>query len=382
MTLAQFAVKNALRNPRRSLLTVLSVGVSLLLLTFLISLWRGFFQVPQAPAAVLRILSRHRVGLTAMLPSYYRDKMAALPGVVAVTSMDWVGGRYLNDNPENQFGQLAADPDTVFTVYTDWTVDPEQLRAWQRDRTGVAVQRLLAERMGWKLGDRIYLQAKTWPADFDLRVRAIFDAPSEWQVLLLSDQYFTESVPAMKDRVGIVALRVASEPQVAQVSQAIDAMFRNAPAPTLSQSEKAFQLYFMAMMGNVKEFIVGIAAAVVFTILLVTGNTMAMAVRERTREVALLKTLGFTRRAILGLFLGEGITLALLGGVLGTLGARLLLLGLSASSWGFYFHHMRVTGVEIGWGLAVAALVGAASTALPSARAARLDIIAGLRHMG
>lgn len=382
MTFAQFAVKNALRNPRRSLLTVLSVGVSLLLLTFLISMWRGFYSVPQAPSAVLRILSRHRVGLTAMLPSYYRDKMAALPGVVAVTPLDWVGGRYINDNPENQFGQFATDPFSVFQVYTDWTIDPQQLRDWQRDRTGVAVQRLLAERYGWKLGDRIYLQASTWPADFDLRVRAIYDAPSEWQAILISDKYFTDSVPVMKDRVGIVSLRVASEPQVAQVTQAIDAMFRNAPAPTLSQSEKAFQLYFMAMMGNVKAFIVGIAGAVVFTILLVTGNTMAMAVRERTREVALLKTLGFTRGRILALFLGEGITLALAGGVLGTLGARGLLAALSASSWGFYFHHMRVTGIEIGMGMVVAALVGAVSTALPSARAARLEIIAGLRHMG
>lgn len=382
MTLTQFAARNAFRNRRRSLLTMISVGFSLLLLTLLMVVWRAFYVQQGTPASALRIMTRHRVSLTFTLPSYYMEKVRAIPGVVAVAPLDWVGGRYKDDKPENFFAQFSTDPELVFKVFPDWKIDPQQERAWQRDRQGAAVSLKLAKQHGWKMGDRIYLQKNIYPIDLDLRVDAIYEPGSGWDAVLVHRKYLTEGVPYLQGQVGILATRVATADDVARVSSAIDATFKNAPAPTRSEGERAFQLSFLAALGNIKAFILGISAAVVFTILLVSGNTMAMSIRERTREVAMLKTLGFTRGTILGLFIAEGITLAVAGGALGALGAQGLMALLEASPAGSMLSGMTVTLPILVMGLGVAALVGFLSTFLPSWHASRLDIVEGLRYIG
>lgn len=382
MTLTQFAARNAFRNRRRSALTMLSVGFSLLLLTLLMVVWRAFYISQGSPSSALRIMTRHRVSLTFALPSYYSEKIRTIPGVVAVTPLDWVGGRYKDDKPENYFAQFATDPNTVFNVFADWKIDPKQKQTWQRDRTGVVVSSKLARQHGWKVGDHIYLQKNIYPVDLDLHVDGIYESGSGWDAVLIDRKYLSEGVNYLRGNDGIFATRVDSAQDVGRVAKGIDAMFRNSPAPTRSESERAFQLSFLAALGNIKAFILSISAAVVFTILLVSGNTMAMSIRERTREVAVLKTLGFTRRAILGLFIAEGITLSVAGGLLGTLGARGLMALAGASPAGAMLANMQVSLPVVLTGVAVAVLVGFCSTFLPSWHASRLDIVEGLRYIG
>ncbi|MBI4469357.1 MAG: ABC transporter permease [Acidobacteria bacterium] len=383
MNLPSFIAKNAFRNKRRSLLTVLSISFSLLLLTMLISIWRGFYLDEPSPDAALRIITRHRVSLAFMMPIFYREKIRAIPGVLQVVPMNWFGGKYKDDKPENMFAQFGTDPEEVFKVHRDWKVEPEQLAAWQRDRAGAAVERKLADKHLWKLGDRIVLIGNIYAVNAELTVRAIFDADEAWQALLFNQTYVEEAVPYAKGRAGIFAMLVDSPDAVARISGQIDEMFKNAPQPTKTESEKAFQLGFVAMLGNVKAFILSIGLAVVFAILLVSANTMAMSIRERTREVALLKTLGFTRGSILSMFVGESVMLAVFGGLLGAFCARWLLSAAASSpAMGGFLAGAKVTAPTLIVSLLVAALVGLLSAFVPSYHASKLKIVDGLRHIG
>lgn len=383
MSLTSFIAKNAIRNKRRSLLTIVSISFSLLLLTLLMSIWRGFYLDKPSPDAALRLVTRHKVSLAFAMPSFYREKIRAIPGVVQVAPMNWFGGRYKDDKPENMFAQFGTDPEEIFKVHQEWRVSPEQLKAWQKDRAGAAVDRKLANKYSWKIGDRVVIVGSIYPINLELTVRAIFDAGEAWQALLFNQTYVEEAVPRAKGRTGILAMLVDSPEAVARISREIDDMFRNSPQPTKTESERAFQLGFVSMLGNVKLFILSIALAVVFAILLVSANTMAMSVRERTREVAVLKTLGFTRRHILSMFVSESITLALVGGLIGAFAARgLIIVAASAPAMAGFLAGAKVTAPTLVVSVLVAAIVGYLSAFLPSYRASRLNIVDGLRHIG
>jgi putative ABC transport system permease protein len=382
MTLAQFVARNAFRNKRRSILTAASITVSLLLLTLMMTLWRGFYIDQGAPDSALRLMTRHRVSLAFFLPAYYRDKIRAVPGVVHVVPMTWFGGKYIDDRPENFFAQFATDPDEYMEVAADKEVPPLQIAAWKKDRTGCLVDQSLAQTHGWKLGDRIVLQGNIFPTNLDLTIRAIYKIDPPNNSLYFHTKYLEESVGWFKDTAGFYFARVDDAKSVARVSHDIDDMFHNSPAPTKSESEKAFQLDFIATLGNVKAFILGICGAVVFTILIVSANTMAMSIRERTREVAVLRTLGFTRQQILSLYLGESVTLALIGGLAGVLIAAGLMLLVTRLPGVLVPASLKVTLPIALLALAAAALVGLVSALLPSYNAARMNIVDGLRHIG
>jgi len=382
MTLANFVAKSAFRNKRRSILTAISIMFSLLLLTIMMAVWRGFYIDQGAPDSALRIMTRHRVSLAFFLPGYYRDKIRTVPGVVHVVPMTWFGGKYKDDRPENFFAQFATDPEEYMDVAADKEVAPEQIKAWKQDRTGCLVDQALADKHGWKLGDRVVLQGNIFPANLELTIRALYKIDPPNNSLYFNAKYLEESVGFFKDRAGFYFTRVDSPRSVATASRAIDDMFHNLTEPTKSESEKAFQLDFIATLGNVKAFILGICGAVVFTILVVSANTMAMSIRERTREVAVLRTLGFTRRRILSLYLSESVTLALIGGVAGVvLGAGAMLLftrlpGVLVPA------AMKVTLPIAVLALGVAGLVGLVSALVPSYNASRTNIVEGLRHNG
>jgi putative ABC transport system permease protein len=383
MTLGGFVVRNTFRNKRRSILTMLSIGFSLLLLTLMISIWRNFYIDQVAPEAAKRLITRDRVSLAFFLPAYYREKIRALPGVVAVTPMTWFGGRYLNDRPENFFAQLATDPEEYLKVASDKVVRDDQVVAWQRDRTGALVDVTLAQRYGWKIGDRITLQGTIFPANLDLTIRGIYHRDPPQNALYFNAKYLEESVDWFKGQAGWYATQVATADDVGRVSKQIDDMFRNSPLQTKTESEKAFQLSFVATLGNVKAFILGICGAVVFAILLVSANTMAMSVRSRTREVAVLKALGFTRQRVLFLFVVEAMAIAIVGGVLGIVGAAVLIQMLTHSPIGIGISlNMKVTVPTMVLSLFTAAAVGVLSGCLPAYNASRMNIVEGLRHIG
>ena len=382
MTLTRFATKNAFRNRRRSFLTAISISFSLLLLTILMSVYRGWYLDKGSVDSQLRVITRHKVSLVFSLPSFYREKVRTIPGVVHVSPWNWFGGLYKDDKPENFFFQFSVDPNEIFDVLPDFKIAPDQLEAFKRDRAGTAVARPLAQKHKWNLGDHIVIKGTIYPVNPELTIRAMFDPPSPFDGILFNKEYLDQAVPRAKGKTGTLYTLVDSPDHIPQVSQAIDRMFENSPEPTKTESEKAFGLDFIGSIGNVKLFILGISGAVVFTILLVSGNTMAMTIRERTREVAVLKTLGFTKGRILSLYVGEAITISLIGGLIGSLAASLLLFVISKAAFANFFGLPKPTLSILGASLFVAALVGFISTIVPAYNASRRNIVEGLRHIG
>jgi len=383
MTLGSFIVRNTFRNKRRSLLTMISISFSLLLLTLMICIWRSFYVDQVAPEAARRLIIRDRVSLAFFLPGYYREKIRSLHGVTAIAPMTWFGGRYIDDRPEHFFAQLATDPDEYLKVASDKITPPEQVKAWQLDRAGALVDVTLANKYGWKIGDRITLQGNIFPTNLDLTVRAIYHRDPPQNALYFNAKYLEEAVPWFKGQAGWYAAQIDSAENVARVSQEVDAMFHNSPLQTKTESEKAFQLGFVASLGNVKAFILGICGAVMFAIMLVSANTMAMSVRSRTREVAVLKTLGFTRRRVLSIFVSEAVALAVAGGVTGVLVATPLIAALTHRFIGLGIPlNMAVKAPTAALAILVAVILGLVSGYIPAYKASRMNIVDGLRHIG
>lgn len=381
MTLTSFVTKSAFRNKRRSILTVLSLGVSLFLLTFLLTLWKGFYIDKGAPDSALRIMTRHKTSLANFLPGYYRGKIRTIPGVAHIVPMTWFGGKYKDDKPENYFAQFATDPQEYMLVAADKQMPADQLAAWQHDRAGCIADSVLANKHGWKIGDHIHLQGNIFPTDLDLTLRGIYTIDPPNSALYFDQEYLSQSVDWFKDTAGFYFIRTNSAEDMPKVAHAIDDEFHNAAAPTKSESEQAFKLDFIATLGNVKAFILSVCAAVVFTTLLVCANTMAMSIRERTREVAVLRTLGFTRQNILRLLLGESVTIAILGGLLGLLFAAFVMKILIRPGIALPTQ-LKLTSLTVVVVMLVAALVGIISGLIPSYRASHVGIVEGLRHIG
>jgi putative ABC transport system permease protein len=383
MTLASFVTKSAFRNKRRSTLTVLSIMFSLLLLTLMMTIWRAFYIDTFSAESAQRLITRHRVSLTQSMPAFYREKIRTIQGVVAVAPNNWFGGVYRDPKPENFFAQFGTDPEEILKIFTDFKIPADQLVAWQRDRAGVIVDDQLAKKYGWKLGDRIVLKGTIYPVDLELTIRGIYAGPEPTNSVYFNQKYVEEAVAFAKGKAGTFDILADSPQSVSTIASAVDAMFRNSPEPTKTESEKAFQLGFINSIGNVKAFILSISFAVVFATLLVSATTMAMSIRERTREVAVLKTLGFTRQSILRLYIGEGVLVSLAGGVLGCLAAILLVSALShAPGMSLFLSGMKVTTSTLLLSIAVAAMVGLLSAILPAYHAAKLDIVEGLRYIG
>ena len=383
MTLPRFVARNVFRNKRRAVLTVLSIAFSLLLLTLMMTIWRVFFIDSGSATSAQRLITRHKVSLIFFLPAYYREKIRSLPGVARVVNQTWFGGLYKDDKPENFFGQIGTDPQELLQVYPEFQISPDEVAAWQRDRVGCIVDRELAQKFGWKLGDRLYIKGMIFPVDLQLNIRGMFTSPQPTQSVYFNNTYLDEAYPEIKGHVGFYGVLADSPQSVARVAQEIDAGFHNSDRPTKTESERAFQLSWIAMLGNVKAFILSICLAVVFATLLVSANTLAMSVRERTREVAVLRTLGFTRGTVLALFVSEAVALALAGGLLGSLAASGLISGMARSPQGSLFlDGMKVTLPTLlaAWSVAVA--VGLVSAFFPAYNASRRNIVAGLRHIG
>jgi putative ABC transport system permease protein len=381
MTLTRFVTKNAFRNKRRSLLTVLSIAFSLLLLTFMMTLWHAFALEDGSAESQQRLIVRHRVSLTFSLPSYYREKIRAIPGVVAVVPNSWFGGIYKDTKPENFFAQFGTDPDEFFQVYRDLKMPEDQVKAWQRDRQGVIVSDSLAQKYGWKLGDRIVLLGNIYPVNLELNIRGIYHGDPDPKSVYFNTKYVEEAVSFFKGQAGTFTILADNPSDVSKIASAVDDMFRNSPQPTKTESEKAFGLEFVAMMGNVKAFILSICGAVLFATLLVSANTIAMSIRERTREVAVLKTLGFTQQSVLALFVSEAVALSAVGGLIGAfLGRGLVFMFAHAPQMTFF--PLKMTSTIWVMALLISGLVGLVSAAIPSYHASQVNIVDGLRHIG
>jgi putative ABC transport system permease protein len=348
----------------------------------MMTLWRSFYMNDGSAESNERLITRHKVSLTFALPIYYREKIRAMPGVAAVVPVSWFGGLYVDDKPEHFFAQFGTDPEEFFKVYRDIAMSPKELSDWQHDQQGVIVDDTLAKKFGWKLGDRIVLKGTIYPFNPELNIRGIFHSSPDDQSVYFHSKYMEESVSWFKGTAGTFGILADSPGDVPKVAAAVDDEFHNSPQPTKTESEKAFGLEFVAMLGNVKLFILSICSAVVFATLLVSANTMAMSIRERTREVAVLKTLGFTRQAVLGLFVGEAVALSLVGGLVGSVGGYFLVYAFTHAPQAASFFPIIVTPGIMVVSIIVSGIVGFLSALIPSYHASQVNIVEGLRHIG
>jgi putative ABC transport system permease protein len=374
--------RNSLRNRRRSLLTIVSIGVSLCLLGLLVALYRAFYFSEATPDQALRLITRHRVSLANPLPLSYQQRIRQAPGVREAMVFQWFGGVYKDArDPANFFARFAVEADKFATVYPEYKLPNNELKAFIAEPTACIIGQKTATRHNLKVGDRITLQGDLYPINLELILRGIFSGPVDNESLFFQHKYLNESLPnGMRDAVGTFVIRMERPEDANTVSKAVDDMFRNSPAQTKTETEQAFGLSFLAFLGDVKMILFAICAAVTFTILLVSGNTMAMSVRERVREVGVLKTLGFTNGAVLWLMVGEAIIIALLGGVLGiVLASGLCALIRSFPSTFADLSQVHVSAPVAAICLFVSGMIGLVSSFIPAWGASRRPIIDSLK---
>lgn len=373
-------VANLFRKKLRTLLTIGSFAVALFLFG-LLAIVRGAFNQGVEVAGADRLVVVNKVSIIQPLPISYKERLLRIPGVKEVTHANWFGGVYQDER--NFFAQMAVDDDTYRAMYPENAVSDEQWQAYLADREGAFVGTDLAKRFNWKLGDRIPLKGTIFPGTWEFNLRAIYHGKrpqDDNSGFFFHYKYLEEREnPYWKGLIGWYTVRVSNPDDSVQVAKAIDETFANSPWETKTDTEKAFAASWVKQAGNIGFLITCIGGVVFFTLLLVTGNTMAIAVRERVRELAVLKAVGFSDLFVLFLVLAESLLVAVVGGGLGLGLAKLFTLGgdptrgLLAS---FYLPPQAVVA-----GLAVALAVGVVAGILPALSAMRLNVVAAMRSV-
>lgn len=378
--------KNLWRRKLRTLFTLFSVLVSFLLFAILSAVGTAFTAGVEVSGAD-RLLTLHKVSLIQPLPISYLERIRQVQGIEEVSHANWFGGIY--QDPKNFFGQMAVDPQTFLDLYPEYILPEEQKKAWLADKAGAIVGRVTADRFGWKVGDRIPIQATIYRKQdgtslWEFNLVGIYDGAE--QGTDTSNMYFHYDYLNEGARggnlgfIGWYILRISDPARAAEIGDRVDALFANSPAETKTQTEKAFAQSFADQVGNVGAIVRYVLIAVFFIMLLVTGNTMAQAVRERTNELAILKTLGFSRGKVLGLVLAESCAIAVLGGGLGLLLAQgaIPVLGKALRSFlPVFFLPAR----DLMIGIALIGVFGLAAGMVPAAQAMRLRIVEALRRV-
>jgi putative ABC transport system permease protein len=375
---------NLKRRKVRTIFTLLSIMIAFLLFGYLATI-RMAFSMGVDVVGTDRLSTIHKTAIILPLPISYKERIVSVPGVEAVTHLNWFGGVY--QDPKNFFPQMAVDTDTYLDMYPELVLPKEQVEAWKADQTGAIVGRATARKFGFKVGDRVPIQGTFFrktdgSALWEFTVRGIYDGKEkgvDTSPFFFHYDYLKQAARGGNlGTVGWYVLRIDDPKHTAEISKKIDTLFANSPAETKTQSEKALAQSFANQVGDVGRILTGILLAVFFTLLLVVGNTMAQAVRERTNEIAVLKTLGFTHGQALGLVLAESCLIAVLGGLAG-LGLAWVLItfvgDLSGQLPVFY-----LPGRDAVLGVVFAILLGLVTGFLPALQAMRLRIAEALRR--
>jgi putative ABC transport system permease protein len=380
MKFLRLIIKNVGRNKRRTVLTVLSVSVSVFLLATMQAVISALGGISQLTGGEYRVVVRRNTSIADSMPEAYRQKIEQVPGVVAVYPSNWFGGIYKEDKPKYTFAQFYVDAKGLFDVQFELQISSEEKAAFQQERTAAVVGKKLADKYGWKLGDVIDLKGAIYPLDPRLTIRGIYTGPQE-SVFYFHREYVEEAF-GRPGRVGQYRVRLDSPSSAARVMEEIDSMFKNSAAPTKTETEAAFAASFISMLGNVKGLISGIGLIVVFTITLIGANTMAMSARERFTEVAVMKALGFRPAMILTLMLSEAVLIALAGGVLAAVAAKVIFqfVGLG-DVLALFLQNFKIGTGTIAIALGASALIGLVSGGIPAWNAARISIVDGLRRV-
>lgn len=371
------------RSRTRTLLTLLSVFVAFFLFGMLDAV-RVAFNSGGDVTGANRMVTASRLSITQMLPYSLRGQIEAIPGVKRVTQVAWFGGIYRD--PKNFFPNFSVGPEFL-QLYPDFTMPAAQRKAWEADRQGAIVGEALAKKHGWKVGDTIPLQATIFPTRgsnaWTFRLDGIFRIEDEKrrgqeQALYFHWDYFNEANDYVKGRVGWYMVQVDDPANSDRIAKAIDALSANSDHETKTQTEEAFNQSFAKQIGDIGLIVTAIMGAVFFTLLLLTGNTMAQAVRERIPELAVLKTIGFRDRAVLMLVLAESVLLVALGAVLGMAAAPVAMQAVGKLSGGFIQLPERLPPESWGMGLGLMLAFGLLAGLLPALRAMRLNIVDAL----
>jgi putative ABC transport system permease protein len=382
MKFVTLVLKSARRSKRRTFLTVMSVAIAVFLFAALRAVLDGFHAATEASSST-RIVTVRSTSLIFSMPTSHGEAIKVTPGVRDVTWASWFGGIY--KDPKNFFGQFAVDPESYLRMYPEILLAPEEKRAFLEDRTGCIVGDGLAKRFDWKLGDRIVLQtgiATYGSLDYPFTIRGIYRAGSgavDNQSMMFHWKYADER-SIVKGQVGWYIAQVGDPNLATQVSSAIDQQFANSPYETRTETEKAFQSSFVSMFGNLNFLLGSIAIAVVITTLFVAGNTMAMSVRERTTELAVMRTLGFPAGTIFLLIAGEALLMAVVGGTIGAIAAKLLVNGEMLNT-GSFIPAFGVNYTNALVGIALSAFIGVVAGLIPATLASRLPIATALRRV-
>ncbi len=388
MKLLKIVLKNVVRRRLRAALTVLGIATAVMAFG-LIRTIVGAWNAGVAGAATNRMITRHRVSLIFPLPLPYRDEIARVPGVAAVAWANWFGGVYGDRNDfKNFWPRFAVDPETFFDLYPEFEAPPDQLAAFKKERNACIIGRKLAQQHGFKIGDVITMEGDIFPGRWEFAVRGIYtgrDQSVDETQMFFQWNYLYEQVrqrePGRPVDAGWYVLRVAAPDAMPRVAAAIDEQFGNSRAPTKTESEREFQQSFVQMSSAIITSLQVISVVIVGIILLVLANTIVMAVRERTREYAVLKTLGFSGRHLVAFVVGEALVVAFAGGVLGVALTFPVVRGF-AKALPTFFPVINVAPSTIALGLGAALFAGLAAAAFPANRVVRTPIVVGLRTVG
>jgi putative ABC transport system permease protein len=382
-----YIIRNARRNPVRSLLTVTSIGISLFLMMILVAFFKMNDEIAAKRKGNHRLISMNSQGFAGLVPIRRVREIAALDGVVATSPFLWYMGKYQDEMIP--FAQFGVDAETAFSVRDDLLISPEELAAFKADKAGCVLGRKLAVSRGLKVGDTLPLKGNLYPFSLNLTIRGIYDVPpnTDRDCCFFHWEYLDEGLKRdhqgqMSGNAGLIFIKCKNDDVMASVARKVDAMYLNSDNPSRTQAEDEWIRQFSKMMGDLRELIQGIGMAVVVSLVCVAGNSMAMALRERTTEIAVLRAIGYSKPLVLTLVLAESMFVAGLGGVLGSIGCKLLcdVVDVSQFTGGFlpFFYVSWATALL---GLGVSLFVGFWSGFVPAIRAAQLSVIDGLRKV-
>jgi putative ABC transport system permease protein len=384
MFFLKLVVRNVFRAKLRSTLTIIGLVIAVLAFGLLQTVVRAWYAGSDAASAT-RLITRNAISLTFAMPVYYREKIRAVPGVTDVSVSNWFGGIY--KEPKNFFAQFAVDAPTYFPMYPEFIFQPDQYAAFLRDRRGAVVGRQLADLYGFKVGDTIPLKSTIYPGNWEFTIRAIYDARDETTItrqMYFHFDYLNEQIkkifPRRADQAGVFVVGIADSSASADIARAIDAEFKNSLAETLTETEKAFTLGFVAMIETIVVAIEGVSYVVILIIMAVAANTMAMTARERLAEYATLKALGFAPHTVALLIMAEAIVLATLGGAIGMLLTPPVVKFFHAATISV-FAKMPLVPQTFYLQAVCALVVGVVAGIVPALRASRIRIVEGLRHV-
>ena len=385
MFIIRIILKNILRHKLRSILTVVGIGVAVMafnLMSTVVSAWNSGV----AASAANRLVTVHKVSFIYPLPLSYRDRIAKIPGVKVVSYANWFSGIYIDKN--QFFARLAVDPETIFEVYPEFVVTPEVREAMIKQRNGAVIGRKIAEQYHLKPGDIMTIEGDIYPGQWQMQVVGTYrgrDETVDETQMLFNWNYLEESLkktaPGRAGQVGWYVIEIANPNERAIISQEIDDLFANSSAETKTQTEKEFQQSFVSMSGAILTAINVVSFVIIGIILLVLTNTMAMTARERLREYAVMKTLGFTAGHIFGLISGESLVISLLGASLGVLISFPITAGIHKNLPTGWFPIFNLEPGTVVLAALSAIMAGVVAAIFPLTKAVRTKIVDGLRQI-